>query len=545
MFIGKTYEEIYKNFKWELPTEYNIGVDICDKWAQEKHRLALIYLDEHRREQKITYWELKNKSNCLANALRAHGLERGDRVGVLLPPTPETLFTHLAVYKSGAILVPLLQLFGPLAVEYRLQNSGAKMLVTDMNNLSKVLEGREKLPHLEKIIVIDAPEKNGILNFHSLLANGSRYFDPVRTLAENPAVIIYTSGTTGPPKGTLHSHRILLSEVVNLSFALNFFPQKGDVLWTHCDWAYMAGSFCALYPCLHNGLTMVESRRTSRFDPNEAFQVISKYGVSVIFAISTAVRMMRKEVEEPREKFDLDELRSITIGGETMGQDLYEWGRNSLKIEINENYGLTECDFTVSNCSAVMDVFPGSMGRAIPGHIVEIIDDAGKVLDPNEYGEIAIKAPDPSLFLCYWKNEEATKKRYIGEWFRTGDYGTKDKNGYFWFIGREDDVIKTGGYRVGPGEVEDALKKHESVAMAAVIGVPHQVRGEAVKAFIILKNGFCATPELKKSIMEHIRKKLEAHAYPKEIEFVPELPLGNTGKVLKRELKKMAREKRS
>ena len=537
MFTGETYEEVYNNFQWDIPKQYNIGVDICDKWASDKSRLALIYLDENQREYKYTYWELMVQSNRLANGLKSIDLKKGDRVAVLLLSCPETLLAHLAVYKSGAILLPLLELFGSLAIKYRLQSSGAKIIITDQANLHKVLEVKPDLPDLEKIIVVNSTDQQDALDFYKLLNKGHRQFNPVQTLAEDPAIIIYTSGTTGQPKGALHAHRLLLAEVVNLSFSLNFFPQKGDLLWTHCDWAYIAGSFAALYPCLHCGMTIVEYRRTSRFDPHEALRIISKYGVSVIFAISTAIRMIRKEVPLPKEQYNLDELRSITIGGETMGADLYEWGKSALGVEFNENYGMTECDFMVSNCSAIMDVYPGSMGRAIPGHTVGIINPAGEEVGHGEYGEIAIQKPDPSLFLGYWQNQEATRNRYNGDWFLTGDFGYKDKNGYFWFIGREDDVIETGGFRVGPGEIEDAIMKHEAVEMAAAIGIPHEIKGEVVKAYIILKKNILVSSALEQSIKDHVRDKLEAWAYPKEIEFVSELPIGNTGKVLKKELK--------
>ncbi|MBC8442421.1 MAG: AMP-binding protein [Deltaproteobacteria bacterium] len=537
MFTGETYEEVYNNFCWDIPKEYNIGVDICDKWAGDKFRLALIYIDENQREHKYTYWELMIQSNRLANGLKSINLQKGDRVAVLLPSCPETLFTHLAVYKSGAILLPLLELFGSLAVKYRLQSSGAKIIVTDQDNLHKVLEVKSELPDLEKIIVVKPGDQQDVIDFYEILNKGNRQFTPVQTLAEDPAIIIYTSGTTGQPKGALHAHRLLLAEVVNFSFSLNFFPQEGDLLWTHCDWGYIAGSFAALYPCLHFGMTIVENRRTGRFDPHEALRIISKYGVSVIFAIATAIRIIRKEVPFPKDHYNLDELRSITIGGETMGDNLYEWGKSALGVEFNENYGMTECDFTISNCSAIMEVFPGSMGRAIPGHTVGIINPDGEEVASGEYGEIAIQRPDPSLFLEYWQNQEATQKKYNGDWFLTGDFGYKDKSGYFWFVGREDDVIETGGFRVGPGEIEDAVMKHEAVEMAAAIGIPHEIKGEVVKAYIILRKNVLISPALEQSIKDHVRNKLEAWAYPKEIEFVTELPIGNTGKVLKKELK--------
>ncbi|RLB96975.1 MAG: hypothetical protein DRH90_24045, partial [Deltaproteobacteria bacterium] len=250
---GDTYDEIVRNFKWDIPEYFNIGVDICDKWADDKYRLALIFLDQDGKEKKITYWELKNLSNRFANSLLHHGICKGDRLAILMPPSPETLIAHIATYKTGAILVPMIHLFGPLAIEYRLKNSQAKGVVTDQANLHKILEIKDRLPDLKLIIVVDDDGEEELLDFWKTLEQGSRYFTPLLTKSDDPALIIYTSGTTGQPKGALHAHRLMISEATNTGFALNFFPRKGDLLWTHCDWAYIAGSFTALYPTLHYG----------------------------------------------------------------------------------------------------------------------------------------------------------------------------------------------------------------------------------------------------------------------------------------------------
>ena len=450
MFDGDSYEEICRNFSWNIPPALNIGVDICDKWAGDKFRVALIHRDRHGRVQKLTYWELTKLSNRFANALTAQGVSRGDRVAVFLPNSPETLIAHIAAYKTGAVLVPLITLFGPMAVKYRLESSAASVLVTDSENLPKVLEVKDSLPELKTLIVVDGRGQDGTLDFWATLEKGSRLFDSVETRCDDPALIVYTSGTTGPPKGALHGHRLLPAEVSNLGFNLDLFPQPGDLLWTHCDWAYIAGSFTALYPTLYNGLSIVNYERTGRFDPEEAFAVIAEYGVTAIFAIATALRGMMQAVAHPTGKYDLSELRTIGVGGETMGPDLLAWSRQELGVTFNENYGLTECDFSICNCSKVMDIREGSMGRAIPGHTVEIIDQTGNVLAPGEFGEIAVRKPNPSMFLGYWNDARATAARYTGEWFRTGDFGTKDDDGYFWFVGREDDVIVSGGFRIGP-----------------------------------------------------------------------------------------------
>ena len=542
MLTGKTYEEVYNNFRWEIPEYYNIGVDVCDKWADDKYRLALIYLDQDGTERKYTFWELKNQSNRLANTLGAKGIERGDRVGILLPQCPETLISHIAIYKMGAIAVPLLVLFGPLAIEHRLENSGAKGVITDRENLHKILEIRDRLPDLKTIMVVDSEGEDDVLNFYMSIENGSRHFTPALTKADDPALIIYTSGTTGPPKGALQAHRLLIGEVTSTEFILNFFPKQGDLFWTPLDWAYMGGSYNALFPSLHHGIPVLAYRRR-KFDPEEAFHIISKYGVSVIFTVATVLKMMLNAVENPKERYDL-ELRAITSGGETMGKELYEMGKRALGIEITENYGLTECDNCAGNCTKVMKIIPGSMGRPIPGHVIEIIDEKGEVLIPGEFGEIAVKCPDPIMFLGYWRNQEATEEKYMGEWFRTGDYGTKDDNGYFWFNGRKDDLIESGGYRIGPGEVEDVLMKHEAVKLVAVIGVPDKVRGEIVKAFIVPQEGMKVDKALEESIKQHVKTKLEAHAYPREIAFLKEMPMTNTGKVMKKELRRMDKEKK-
>ncbi|MCP4390173.1 MAG: AMP-binding protein, partial [Gammaproteobacteria bacterium] len=312
-----------------------------------------------------------------------------------------------------------------------------------------------------------------------------------------------------------------------------------DLLWTHCDWAYIAGSFAALYPTLYHGYTVVNYERNERFDAEQAFEIISRYGVTVIFAIATAMRIMMEQVPRPASRYDLSELRQIAVGGETMGSDLLKWSRRELGISFNENYGLTECDYSIANCSLLMEIREGSMGRTIPGHEVAIIDREGNELPPDTYGEIAIRRPNPSMFLGYWNDPEATAARFCGDWFRTGDFATRDADGYFWFVGREDDVIESGGYRIGPGEVEAALKQHSAVADAAVIGVPDRIKGELIKAFVTVKTGVDTNAALEQELRLFVRERLESHAYPKEIEFLRELPVGNTGKVMKRELRRM------
>jgi acetyl-CoA synthetase len=541
MLTGKTYSEIYNRFSWNIPEHYNIGVDVCDKWAGEKSRPALIYLAPDGQEQRYTFRDLKIRSNQLANTLMAHGIQRGDRVGILLPQCPETLISHIACYKLGGIALPLLTLFGSLASEYRLANSAARAVITDNLNLPKILEIRERLPELELILVVDSDGQPGIIDFWGCLQKGDSHFSPVLTRAHDPALIIYTSGTTGSPKGTLHAHRLLPGILPGFEFYHNLFPQKGDLMWTPLDWAYIGGSFDTLFPTLHHGYPVL-AFRAKKFDPEEAFFLMAKYGVRNMMAVPTVLRLMMHAVKNPAEKYDL-RLRSITAGGETLGAELYEWSRSALGVELNEQYGQTECDYVIGFCSEVMSVVPGAIGKAVPGHQVEIINDDGDIAKAGELGEIAVRRPDPVMFIEYWGDPQATRKKFRGDWMLTGDYGTRDESGHFWFTGRQDDLIESGGYRIGPGEVEDCLMKHEAVKLVGVIGVPDKIRGEIVKAYVVPKDGAEPDSRLRESIQQHVKSKLEAHAYPREVEFIRQMPMTKTGKILKQELRKMHNQK--
>ncbi|MGD1985516.1 MAG: AMP-binding protein, partial [Desulfobacterales bacterium] len=363
MLRGATYAELCRNFKWEIPQYYNIGVDVCDKWADDPTRLALIYVDPHERDQQYTFRDLRDTSNQLANALKANAIKRGDRIGILLSQRPETLISHIAIYKLGAIAVQLLTLFGPDALEFRLQDSGARAVVTDKENMSKIFEIKERLPGLKLIIVVDAGQQVGVLDFWKCVAKGRRQFSPAKTKPDDPALIIYTSGTTGQPKGTLHGHRLLLGILPGFEFYHNLFPRRGDLLWTPLDWAYIGGSYDALFPTLHHGYPVL-AYRPRKFDPEKAFYMMAEYGVRNLMAVPTVLRMMMHAVRRPRERYDL-QLRSITAGGETLGEALSDWTREQLGVEINEQYGQTECDLVVGFCSEVMKTVPGSIGKAV------------------------------------------------------------------------------------------------------------------------------------------------------------------------------------
>ena len=535
-----TYDEVYRSFHWQIPEYYNIGVDVCDKWADERYRLALIYEDEGGRTEKYTFWDIKNLSNRLANALRAHGVARGDRVGILLPQCPETAITHVAVYKLGAIAIPLFTLFGPDALEYRLGNSGAKAVITDGANVEKVLQIRDRLPDLKLLFVTRGKPEAGAIDFWAELEKGASRFEPVPTKADDPALIIYTSGTTGPPKGALHAHRVVLGHVPGVEFFHNFFPKKEDVYWTPADWAWIGGLIDVLLPSWHHGVPVV-AYRAKKFDPEQAFHFIAKYGIRNAFMPPTALKMMR-QVKDPKGRYDY-RMRTIGCGGETLGEELLDWGRQVMDLEINEFYGQTEVNLVVGNCCEIMPIRRGSMGKPIPGHRVEVMDAEGNIVPPGTVGEIAILRPDPVMFLNYWQNPQATLDKFVLDWSLTGDLGKKDEDGYIWYVARKDDVITSSGYRIGPAEIEDCLLKHPAVTMSAVIGKPDEVRTEVVKAFVVLKAGVNGSEELAREIQEFVKTRLAAHEYPREIEFVAELPMTSTGKIIRGELRRREVEK--
>ena len=539
---GKTYDDVYNSFHWEIPGFYNIGVDICDKWAHQRYRLALIYEDEKGQEERYTFWDLKRLSNKFANGLQAYQIDQGERVGILLPQCPETAISHIAIYKIGAIAIPLFTLFGTDALEYRLSNSEAKGIITDDANLHKILEIWEKLPHLKVVIVTGGEKQEKVLDFWELIEKGSTEFKPVRSKADDPALIIYTSGTTGPPKGALHAHRALLGHLPGVEFPHNFFPKEDDLFWTPADWAWIGGLIDVLFPSWHHGIPVV-AHRAKKFDPEEAFHLLAKHGIRNAFMPPTALKIMR-QVKDPGSRYDYH-MRTIGSGGETLGEELLDWGKEVMGLSINEFYGQTEVNLVVSNCAEIMEIRPGSMGKAVPGHIVEVVDEGGDIVPPGAVGGVAIKRPDPVMFLEYWKNQRATEEKYVGDWCLTGDLARKDEDGYLWFVGREDDVITSAGYRMGPAEIEDCVMKHPSVSMVAVVGRPDEVRTEVVKAFIVLKPEVVPGPDIEEEIKQFVKVRLAAHEYPREIEFVSELPMTATGKIMRKELKKLEIQRKS
>ena len=529
-----SWETMRRDFRWPRPASYNIAEQACERWARaQPDRLALTYLRPDGELRDYSYIQLSRASSRLANAFAARGVKRGDRVAVLLPQTPETVLTHLAAYKLGAIAVPLFTLFGEDGLQYRLGNSGAKVVVTDGANLQKVLNIRESLPDLEFIYSID--ERNaGSFGFWQELGKAADHFEVANTTLNDPAFISYTSGTTGPPKGALHGHKVLLGHLPGVETHHDRLPQAGDRMWTPADWAWMGGLTNVMLPSLTMGVPLV-AHRMAKFDPDHAFWVMEKLAIRNVFLPPTALKLMR-QTSGPQAN-----LRTVGSGGEALGADLLDWGRTRLGVTINEFYGQTECNLVLGNMASLDMPRPGSTGRAVPGHEVAIVDSAGNVLPAGEEGEIAVKRPDPAMFLEYWKNPEKTAEKFIGDWMLTGDVARMDEDGFVFFASRTDDVITSSGYRIGPSEIEDCLAGDPDVTMAGVIGVPDPVRTEAVRAYVVLRAG--ADEEGKAAeLIARVRARISPHVAPRDVVFVTDLPMTATGKILRRELRDRAHQ---
>ena len=529
------WEATESNFRWEIPDVFNIAEAVCDRHAEDPAKVALIHENESGTVESWTFRQIQQYANRLANAMEALGICEGDRVGIVLPQSPETGIAHIAIYKIGAVALPLANLFGPEALKYRLQDSGAKAVITDRDNREKIQEIQGELQNLEFIIQTDEDLEKDELSWKNLLENASDEYRTKQTSSEAPCWVIYTSGTTGNPKGALHAHRALLGHLPGYELSHDFAPQPGDLAWTPADWAWIGGLANILLCSWFHGIPVL-GYRFRRFDPEKALALITKHQVRNTFLPPTALKFIRQLPESSSQV--QTSLRSIMSAGEPLGAEMLKWGEDCLNVKINEMYGQTEVNYFIGNCQTLEPAKPGSMGRPYPGHRAAVIDEDGKQLGPGKMGEIAFYAPgDPIVFLKYWSNEQGTREKYAGNWIRSGDEGSVDEDGFFWFSGRTDDVITSSGYRIGPSEIENQLLKHPAVALAAAVGVPDELRGELVKAFVRLNPGFEETEVLKKEISDFVKIRLAAHEYPRRIEFLEEFPLTTTGKVMRRVLR--------
>ena len=502
-----------ENWIWDFPNKLNMAVQACDYWVSKyPEKVCLKDLTNVDRPIFYTYRDLKSFADSIAFELTKRGVGFGDRVGVLLSQGIGCAASHIAIWKLGAISIPLFKLFGPDALKMRLNDAQAKCTITDFEGSNSLLPD----------------EFNGLI-FEDI-ENTGEPFKTQNTKAETPAVLIYTSGTTGPPKGALHSQQILTGHLPGVSMSHNYLGQDRDCLWTPADWAWIGGLFDVLMPGLALGVPVVAAKM-KKFSPKDTLEIISRGEVRNIFFPPTALRILKAS------NVKINSLRSVACGGEPLGAEMLEWGKKNLKTTINEFYGQTECNMVVSSCHADREPISGLMGTAVPGHTVNILDSDGAPTD--EEGEIAIKRGSASMMLEYWRRPDQTEEKFSGDWLLTGDRGRFHADGIE-FIGRDDDVINSAGYRIGPSEIEDCLLMHPAVATVGVIGKPDHSRGEIVKAYVVVKSDHKTDRHLSKSLQEFVKERLAKHLYPREISFLDELPMTITGKVIRKKLREIA-----
>ena len=554
------YEALYRQFRWQVPAQFNIAEVCCARWARETPQAVAIRVEhEAGRAAVHTYADLQRDANRLAHALRRLGVQRGHRVAVVMPQRFETAVAHIALYQLGAVAMPLSMLFGPDALEYRINHSETQLAIVDESAIANLRAARAQCPGLRTLLAVGGAAGQGDEDWDAALQRERTRFSAVKTLADEAAVLIYTSGTTGPPKGALLAHRALIGNLPGFVASQNWFGfdpaassasisqklhQSQSVFWSPADWAWTGGLMDALLPTLYFGCEIVAYQ--GRFTPEVAFDLMQRHRVSHTFLFPTALKAMMKALPAPRQRYELH-LQAIMSAGEAVGDAVFDYCRQHLGVTVNEMFGQTEINYIVGNCAPLWPARPGSMGRPYPGHRIALLDDDGNECPRGVAGDVAVHRrdihghPDPVFFLGYWKNEAATRAKFSGDpadsWCRTGDMALMDADGYLWYQGRSDDMFKAAGYRIGPSEIENCLVKHPAVANAAVVPKPDAERGALVKAYVVLASGFDGTPALVAELQRHVRGKLAPYEYPKEIEFIDALPMTTTGKVQRRVLR--------
>jgi acetyl-CoA synthetase len=509
------YEQACANHRWAVPTSYNIAKDVCDRHPRDK--LAMVHEDFRGNVRRVSWGELQDNANRFANVLRAHGITKGDRVAMLLPPTPETAAAFFGTWKAGAILLSMSVLYGDEGIRHRVTDSQPKVVVTDADNADRIDPALT-----EHVLLLD----------ERLLQTGNQAFENLSTSADDPAQLYYSSGTTGLAKGILHAHRYVLAHE---EFTYCHDVQSGELFHGMGEWAWAAG-ICPLLGPWRLGAVQAVYRREGGFDPERQLDFLSRHEVTNVFATPTAIRSMMS-IGDASTRYP-QSFRIVCSAGEPLNPEAIRWFREQYGVTVLDYYGLTESYPLVANYP-FMEVREGSMGRPMPGWDVQILDEDERPLEPGERGEICLRArSNPHYPLGYWNRpSEDSEEAFGGEWFHTKDAARTDDDGYFWYEGRADDVIISAGYRIGPFEVESACLEHPAVAEAAAVAAPDERRGNVVKAFVVLASGNEPSEELADDIKGFVRERHSAYAYPRLIEFVPGLPKTLTGKIRRIELR--------
>ncbi len=551
--VVDAYALLHLGLHWQVPAHFNIAEVCCRRWARRTPQaVAIAWEHEDGRRGHIRYGRLQAEVDRLARALHRLGVARGDRVAIVMPQRVETAVAHMALYQMGAVAMPLSQLFGADALEFRLNDGGVRLAIVDEGAMANIQAVRSACPALQTVLAVGAAQAE--VHWDAALRQARGAAPRVHTAADDPAMLVYTSGTTGPPKGALVPHRALIGNLSGFVCSQNWFghvdglsgaPAEPDtVFWSPADWAWTGGLMDALLPTLYFGRPIVAYQ--GRFAPERAFELMQRHRVTHSFLFPTALKAMMKAVPQPRQRYSLY-LQAIMSAGEAVGDAVFHWCQQALGVTVNEMFGQTEVNYLVGNCARLWPARAGSMGRPYPGHRVAVIDEQGQECPRGSPGDVAVHRrdihghPDPVFFLGYWNNPEATQAKYTGpqddSWCRTGDMAQMDEQGYLWYQGRSDDMFKAAGYRIGPSEVENCLVKHPAVANAAVVPKPDAQRGAVVKAYVVLVPGHVASKALEHELQDHVRGKLAPYEYPKEIEFVEALPMTTTGKVQRRVLR--------
>ncbi len=541
------YENTYNNFNWKsisshfdhfTDNEVNIAHEAIDRHADNGcgNKIALYWEDENSTRKQLTFSDIKRQSSKLANVLRNLGVDKGDRVFLFLPRTHELYVSIIAIAKLGAIAGPMFSAFGPEAVMDRLHDSEAKVLITTPELSQRIHEIKEDLPALKHIILVNAGQNlnEDELSYESETNRASESFNIRWVDPEDDLFILYTSGTTGKPKGITHVHNDMISQYITTKWALDL--REDDIYWCTADPGWVTGTVYGIWGPWLNKITQVVYN--GRFDAEKWYSIIEKYKVTVWYTAPTALRMLMKAGNEIIKKYDLSSLRYICSVGEPLNPEVIKWGLQVYNLPIHDNWWQTETGSIMIANYPSLPIKPGSMGKPFPGIRAKIINSKGKEVATGKQGLLGLKVGWPSMLRKVWANTKKYNEYFkISGWYTTGDTAYVDDDGYFWFVGRADDVINTAGHRVGPFEVESALVEHKAIAEAGVIGVPDTERSEIIKAFIVLNKGYKPSPKLKKEIQGFIKKRLAAHAYPREIEFTKDVPKTRSGKIMRRLLK--------
>ena len=540
------WQQVVASYRHDDRARFNIGTAVAHSHDDRfRNRVAIIQAEETGEPRTWTFGDLDRLSDRLANGLRAQGVGPGDRVAVWLPQSFELVLAHVAAYKLGAVVVPLFINFGWDAVTGRVSRSGARVCVVAAEQLEQVLDSHDEIASVELILALGSParrEQPRVEPFWSFVQAGADGFAAIDSSPDDPAFLCFTSGTTGPPKGALHGHRVLLGHLAAMSATHDLSPRPGDIFWTPADWGWMGGLFDVLFPALFWGMPVV-AHRARKFDAEQAYEVLDRFGVQNAFIPPTALRMMRT-IENPRDRWSL-RLRTVASGGEALGAATLEWAEETLGAHVNEFYGQTECNLILGNCADLFTRKPGSTGRELPGRTTLVVDEHGAPVPDGTVGELVCAVGDPVMMLGYWDDPDATAGKIRDGYLHTGDLVSRDEEGFHFFVGRNDDIISSAGYRIGPTDVENAIGRHPAVAAVAVIGKPDELRGELVKAVVVLRDDEPRTQDaqaLTRTFQDLVKQHVGGHAYPREVAFVTELPMTSTGKVRRVALREMERE---